>query len=127
MEDKNEKFLIGGVEVLLYLNSSTINLLKSKGVEAIEAVPALMAKNRGSENDLQVSWRSVTLNPIIKVWCQTTPIYKDNLGGVCVLFEQLDKETIEKEKLEFLGMINPEKYAASLCAKFGIKGREVYV
>ena len=119
--------MMGNVKILLYLNSAAVESLSSKGIDWSEAICAIMARNSGSQGDLVVSHDRVTLSMVIKAWCQTTPIYRDKQGGIYVLFEELDKETREKEKLEFLGMTNPEGYAASLCAKFGIKGKNVYV
>ncbi len=62
-----------------------------------------------------------------KVRCQTTPIYRDKGGGICVLFEELNEETKLNEGLEYLGMIDPKRYTAALCAQFGITGRNAYV
>lgn len=126
-KEQDQAAMIGNVKILLYLNSKAVESLRSQGIQWPEAVCALMAKNSESRDHLLVSHDRVTLSTVIKVWCQTTPIYRDKQGGICVLFEELDKETREKEDFEFLGMIDPEGFAASLCAKFGIKGKNVYV
>lgn len=118
---------IGNVKVLLALNQKTVDLLRSKGVEWPEATCFLMAKNCGSRSELQISSDRVSLSPVSKVRCETTPMYRDKGGVIYVLFEELDSETKQKEGLEFLGTINPKKYAAALCAKFGVTGKDIYV
>jgi len=125
--EQNESAMIGNVKILLYLNRKTVELIRSEGIEWPDAVCCFMVRNFGSLSELDVSHDRVTLSPVSKVRCQTTPIYHDRQGGIYVLFEELDNEIKEKEELEFLGMIDPQRYAGALCARFGITGKSVYI
>ena len=117
---------IGNVKVLLALNQKTVDLLRSNGVEWPEAICFFMAKN-GSRSELEISSDRVSLSTVSKVRCQTTPMYRDKEGVIYVLFEELDNETKLKEGLEFLGTIDPKRYAGALCAQFGVTGKNIYV
>ena len=76
---------------------------------------------------LEISSDRASLSMVSKVRCETTPIYRDRRGVSYVLFEKLDNETEQKEGLEFLGTIDPVRYAAALCAKFGVTGKDIHV
>jgi hypothetical protein len=82
----------------------------------------------GSRDELIVSTNRISLSPVRKAWCETTPIYRDKKGGcIYVLFEKVDDDTCKKKELEFLGTIDAKDYAAALCAAHGIDGKNVIV
>jgi hypothetical protein len=117
---------IGGMRVLFYLNTEAVKTVEARGVDWQSTVCYLMAR-KGSMNELSVSATSVSLSPMSKARCITTPIYRDKAGGIYVLYGTLDDEARAKEELAFLGMVDPGKYAAALCAALGITGKQVYV
>jgi hypothetical protein len=117
---------IGNVKVLLYLNQKTVDLVRSKGVEWPEAICYFMAKEFGSQSELEISSGGVALSAVGKARCQTTPLYREKGGGIYVLFEELDNETKLKEDLEYLGTIDPKLYVLALCARLGITGKNIY-
>lgn len=125
--ERQQAATIGNVKVLLYLNQKTVDLLQSNGVKWPEAVCYFMAKNFGSRSELEISSDSVTLSMVSKVHCQTTPMYRDEGGGIYVLFEELDNEAKLKDGLESLGTIDPKRYAAALCTEFGVTGKNIFV
>lgn len=118
---------LGNVDVLLCLNQKALQELQADCVEWPDSVCFLMARNFGSQGEFEISVDRVTLSAMSKIRCQTTPIYRDKTGNIYVLFQELDDETRIKEGLEFLGTIDPQKYAVMLCAQLGIKGKSVYV
>ena len=87
----------------------------------------LMARSFGSRSELVMSPGRATLSLVSKARCHHTPVYRDKGGAFIVLFEELDDETRRREGMEFLGMIDPKKYAGALCAKFEITGLSVYM
>jgi hypothetical protein len=125
--EQEQPATIGGVKVLLTLNQKTVNLLQSKGVEWPEAICYFMAKSFGSRSELEISSDRASLSTVSKVRCETTPMYRDKAGVIYVLFEELDSDTKQKEGLEFLGTIDPKRYAGALCAQFGVTGKSIYV
>ena len=86
-----------------------------------------MARNFGSRSELEISSDRASLSTMSKVRCEITPMYRDNGGVIYVLFEELDNETKQKEGLEFLGTIDPKRYAGALCAEFEVAGKNICV
>jgi hypothetical protein len=125
--EQEQPATIGGVTVLLALNKKTVDLLRSKGVDWPEAICYFMAKSFGSRSELEISSDRTSLSTVSKVRCETTPMYRDEGGVIYVLFEELAEETKLKEGLEFLGTIDPKRYAGALCAQFGVAGKNIYV
>ena len=86
-----------------------------------------MAKYFGSQSELEISSDRVALSMVSKLLCQTIRVYRDKRGVIYVLSEELNNETKQEESLEFLGTIDAKRYAAALCANFGVTGKNVYV
>lgn len=127
-EDSNK---IGSVDIIWRADKAAVSQFASmgaaSGLSLIEVVSALMGKD-GSRDDLIVSANRTSLSPVRKVWCETTPVYRDKKGGgIYVLFEKVDDDTCKKKGLEFLGTISAKDYAAALCAAHGIDGTNVFV
>jgi hypothetical protein len=119
---------IAGVKVLLYLNAPGVRQMESAGVQWRLGICSLMAKQFGSQSDLQrISSKKWMLSEIAKARCVTTPIYRDKQGGICVLFEALDTSTCQREGLTQLGTIDPAIYAGFLCEKFNISPEDVSI
>jgi len=97
-EDSNK---IGSVDIIWVANKAAVSLFTSMGADSglslREAVSGAMGKD-GSLDDLIVSANRTSLSPARKVWCQTTPIYRDKKGGgIYVLFEKVDDDTCKKK------------------------------
>jgi hypothetical protein len=122
---------IAGVDIIWAANKEGAKTLASLGAEMgldlREVVSATMGRG-GSRDDLLVSANRTRLSPVRKAWCETTPIYKDRVGGgIVVLFEKVDDETCKERGLEYVGTISPEDYTAALCATHGINAAGVVV
>lgn len=127
-EDSNK---IGSVDIIWAANKEAVTKFTAIGAASgfglRQVVSALMGKD-GSRDDLIVTADRISLSPVRKVWCETTPIYRDKKGGgIYVLFETVDDDTCKKKELEFLGTIGAKDYAAALCAAHGIDGSNVFV
>jgi hypothetical protein len=124
---------IGGVRVLLALSQKAVSTIQARvqatgmGFDWTDMVCYFMAREFGSRSELVIAPGRATLSLVSKARCETTPVYRDKGGALIVLFEELDDETRRKEGMEFLGMIDPKKYAGALCAKLEITGLSVYV
>jgi len=121
---------IGSVDIIWYANKEAVPQIASMGAASgfglMGAVSALMGM-KGSPQDLIKSAGQISLSPIRKAWCLTTPIYKKRDGGIYVLFEKIDDDTCKREELEFLGTIDAKYYAAALCQENGIDATNVVV
>jgi hypothetical protein len=126
-EDSNK---IGSVDIIWYANKEAVSKLTSmgaaSGLNLREVVSVLMGKE-GSRDDLVVSANRISLSPVRKMWCETTPIYRQKNGGIYVLFEKVNDDTCKKKGLEFLGTIKAKDYTAALCAAHGIDAKNVSV
>jgi hypothetical protein len=115
-EDPNK---IGGVDIIWVANKEAVSKLMStanaSGLDLRGAVSITMGMG-APRDQLIESGNTISLSPARKVWCETTPIYRDNKGGgVYVMFEKLDDDICQERGLEFLGMIDAKNYAAALC------------
>lgn len=130
-KEEKDSNKIGSVDIIWVANKAAVSEFTSmgatSGLDLREAVSAVMG-NDGSRDDLIVSANRISLSPLRKVWCQTTPIYRDKKGGgIYVLFEKVDDDTCKKKGLEFLGTIDVKNYAGALCLAHGIDGKNVFV
>ena len=89
-KEQAELAMIGNVKVLLYLNQKTVALLRSNGVEWPEA-HAFSWLRTALEANLKYSPDGATLSTVSKVRCQSGIIYRDKGGGICVLFEGIER------------------------------------
>jgi hypothetical protein len=122
---------IGSVDILWVANKAAVSKLTSlaaaSGLSLRGAVSATMGMS-GSRDELIESANKISLSPVRKVWCETTPIYRDKRGGgIYVLFEKLDDDICNKKGLEFLGTIDAKDYAAALCMAHGLDTKSVFV
>ena len=130
VERKNSN-KIGSVDIILVANKGAVLKIASigaaSGLSLREAISTLMGED-GSRNDLIMSANRISLSPIRKAWCETTPMYMDKKGGgIFILFKKIDDDTCKKEELEFLGTIDAKCYTAGLCAAHGIDAANVVV
>ncbi len=123
---ENDIAAIGGAKVLLYLNVATVRSLEAKGIDWQGAVCYFLAEN-GSGGELDIKSAGVSLSEASKARCIATPIYRERGGGLCALFDTLDASVCAKERLTYLGTVDPERYAAALCAKLRILDKDIYV
>ena len=129
-KEEKDSNKIGSVEIIWVANKEAVSKFGSMGAAMglglREVISAVMGKD-GSRDDLIMSANRISFSPVRKVWCETTPIYRNKKGGVYVLFEKVDDDTCKKEGLEFIGTINVKDYAAALCAEHGIDATKVFV
>ncbi len=122
---------IGAVDILWVANKQAVEKFKaiaeSSGISLREAISSTMGMS-GSRDELLETAGQISLSPVRKAWCQTTPIYLDKSGGgVYVLFEELDKATRQEEDLEYLGTLDAASYTAALCMAHGLDPKNVVV
>jgi hypothetical protein len=127
-EDSNK---IGGVDIVWVANRSAasqfMSLAKKSGLSLREAISMVMGMS-GSRDELLETDYKIILLPDRKAWCETTPIYRDKVGGgIYVMFEKLDEDICNERGLELLGTIDPKIYAAALCKSHGLNIKNLTV
>lgn len=122
---------IGSVEIIWEANKEAVSQFTSMSADldiSLREVVSLLMGKGASRDDLIVSANRTSLSPARKIWCETTPIYRDKKGGgIFVLFEKVDNATCKKKALDFLGTIDAKCYAGGLCKAHGIDGKNVVV
>jgi hypothetical protein len=127
-EDPNK---IGNVDIVWAANKSAVSQLMSlandSDLDLRGAVSAAMGMS-GTRDELIESANKISLSPARKVWCETTPIYRDKRGGgVYIMFEKLDDDICNERGLELLGTIDAKDYAAALCMAHGLDAKNLNV
>ena len=120
---------IGQATLLFLVNAAGVKQIKARAPEMtdIQLATALMA-GEGSRNELiKVDAGTYQLSTSSQARCEKTPVYKEKRGGIYILSERIDEDTRKQEELLYLGTIDPEGYAATLRAKFGIRNKKIYV
>jgi len=125
--NKTDSSFIAGIKVLLYLNPLIVKEMESRGLKWQAVICTMMAEKAPSNFIEKISSSKWKLSETAKTWCNTTPVYKDKDGGLCVLFETPENTVCQKEGLLYLDTIDPAVFVTSLCYKLGIEIEDVFI
>jgi len=118
---------IGSPKVIVAINAAAIAKLRSGGLE-IQDMLALILTEKSPQSELvSVSQNTLQLFPSVKQRCLNTPVYQSDNGGIVVTDRKLDDHTMQGQSLSFIGMVDPQHYAAALCVRFGLQDKEILV